>query len=134
MTAIAVSLDPGRFLRRVLLVDAATCIATGALLTLDSAPLSRLLGLPEVLLLYAGASLFPCAALMLWVALRERLSHAGAWIVVAGNAAWVLGSVALLVAAAPTVLGYAFVIAQAFAVALLAELEFIGLRRSLEPA
>jgi len=45
MTAIAVSLDPNRFLRRVLLVDAATCVATGALLALDSAPLSRLLGL-----------------------------------------------------------------------------------------
>ena len=129
MTAIAATFDPSRFLRRVLLVDAAICIATGALLTLDSAPLSRLLGLPELLLLYAGASLFPCAALMLWVALRERLSPAGAWIVVAGNAAWVAGSVALLVATAPTALGYAFVIAQALAVALLAELEFVGLKK-----
>src|SRR5581483_1652964 len=99
MTAIAVTFDPSRFLRRVLLVDAATCVATGALLTLDSAALSRLLGLPEALLLFAGASLFPCAALMLWVALRERLSRAGGWIVVAGNAAWVACSVALLVAA-----------------------------------
>jgi len=68
------------------------------------------------------------------VALRQRLSRAGAGLVVAGNAAWVAGSVALLVAAAPTGLGYAFVIAQALAVALLAELEFIGLRRTAEPA
>jgi hypothetical protein len=134
MTAIAVSLDPSRFLRRVLLVDAATCVATGALLALDAALLSRLLGLPQALLFYAGASLFPCAALMLWVALREPLSRAGAWIVVAGNAAWVAASVALLFAAAPTGLGSAFVIAQALAVALLAELEFIGLRKSLQPA
>lgn len=134
MTAIAATLDPSRFLRRVLLVDAATCVATGALLALDAVPLSRLLGLPQGLLFSAGASLFPCAALMLWVALRERLSRAGAWIVVVGNAAWIAGGVALLLASAPTALGYAFVIAQALAVALLAELEFIGLRRSVEPA
>jgi hypothetical protein len=38
--------------------------------------------------------------------------------------------VALLFAAAPTALGQAFVIAQAAAVALLAELEFIGLRKA----
>ena len=35
----------------------------------------------------------------------------------------------LLVVTLPTALGYAFVIAQALAVALLAELEFVGLRR-----
>jgi hypothetical protein len=134
MTAIAATLDPSRFLRRVLFVDAATCLATGALLALDAGSLSRLLGLPQALLFYAGASLFPCAALMLWVALREPLSRAGAWLVVAGNAAWVAASVALLFAAAPTGLGTAFVIAQALAVALLAELEFIGLRKLMEPA
>jgi hypothetical protein len=134
MTAIAATLGSSRFLRRVLLVDAATCVATGVLLTLDAGPLSGLLGLPRALLFYAGASLFPCAALMLLIALREHLWRAGAWIVIGGNAAWVAASVALLLAAAPSALGYAFVIAQALVVALLAELEFIGLRNSVEPA
>jgi len=130
MTAIAASVDRSTFLRRVLFVDAATCIATGTLLVVDAQPLSRMLGLPAALLFYAGMSLFPSAALMLWVALRERLSRAGAWIVVAGNALWVFASAALLVITAPTMLGYAFVIAQAVAVALLAELEFVGLRKA----
>jgi hypothetical protein len=130
MTAITASLDQTTFLRRVLLVDAGTCIATGALLALDATPLSRMLGLPAAILFWAGASLFPSAALMLWVALREQLSRAGAWIVVAGNALWVLASAALLVISAPTTLGYAFLIAQAVAVALLAELEFVGLRKA----
>ena len=130
MSAIAASLDRSIFLRRVLLVDAATCMATGALLALARAPLAALLGLPGTLLLYAGVSLFPCAALMLWVARREPLARAAAWLVVVGNALWVLGSAALLVVYSPTALGDVFVIAQALAVALLAELEYIGLRRS----
>ena len=129
MTTLTASLDRAAFLRRVLFVDAATCVATGALLTLDAAPLARLLGLPAALLFYAGASLFPCAALMLWVALREQLSRAGAWIIIAGNVAWVVDSGLALIGTAPTALGYAFVIAQMLAVALLAELEFIGLRK-----
>jgi hypothetical protein len=129
MSSIATSLDRSTFLRRVLLVDAGTCIATGALLALASTLLSRMLGLPAALLFYAGLALFPSAALMLWVALREPLARAAAWLVVIGNALWVLGSAALLVSYSPTALGYVFVIAQGVAVALLAELEYVGLRR-----
>jgi hypothetical protein len=129
MTAIAANLDRSSFLRRVLWVDAATCLATGLLLSLQAAPLAGLLGLPAALLTYAGLSLLPCAALMLWIATRESIWRLGAWTVIAGNAAWVAGSAALLVAYSPTLPGYAFVIAQAVVVALLAELEFTGLRR-----
>jgi hypothetical protein len=68
MTTLTAVLDRSVFLRRVLLVDAATGVATGLLMTLDSGPLAPLLG-------------------------------------------------------------HAFVIAQAVVVALLAELEFAGLRR-----
>ncbi|MDQ3222974.1 MAG: hypothetical protein M3Q75_05805 [Gemmatimonadota bacterium] len=52
--------------------------------------------------------------------------------VVAINLVWVLGSVALVVAGRfpLTVLGLAFVLAQAAAVALFAALQFLGLRRS----
>jgi hypothetical protein len=129
MTAIATSLDRSTFLRRVLLVDAATCIVTGAVLAIARAPLESMLDLPVALLLYSGVSLFPCAALMFWVGVREPLARAAARLVVVGNALWVLGSAAVLVAYSPTALGYAFVIAQAVAVALLAELEYVGLRR-----
>jgi hypothetical protein len=120
----------GTFLRRVLLVDAATCIATGALLSLDAGPLAPMLGLPAALLFYAGASLFPTAAFMLWVAMRRDITRTGTWLVIAGNALWVVGSIAIL-GLAPTGLGYAFVIAQAAVVALLAELEYAGLRKAV---
>jgi len=129
MTTLAATEDRSACLRRVLYADTATCIATGALLTLDAAPLSPLLGLPAALLLYSGLSLFPIAAFMLWVATRRDIPHPGAWLVVIGNAAWVIGSVAVLAGLSPTTLGYAFVIAQAVVVALLAELEYAGLRK-----
>ena len=117
-------------LRRVLLLDAATCVATGLLLSLFAVPLEALLALPYTLLQYAGLSLFPIAAFMAWVAMREKPLKAGVWAVIAGNAAWVAASIALLFLLAPSPLGYAFVIAQALAVALLAELEYVGLRRT----
>ena len=132
MTTLSVpsaTLDRASFLRRVLYVDTATCVATGALMTLDAAPLSTLLGLPAALLFWSGLSLFPIAAFMLWVATRRDIPRPGAWLVIAGNAGWVAGSALVLVATAPTALGYAFVIAQAVVVALLAELEYAGLKR-----
>jgi len=117
------------YLRRVLMVDASTCVATGVLMFLFATPLSTLLGLPAALLLYAGASLFPIAAFMAWLALRRDVSRWGAWVVILGNAGWVAGSVLVLVVFSPTAVGDAFVIAQAVVVAFLAELEYYGLRR-----
>ena len=123
------TLDRSTFLRRVLCVDAATCVATGALMTLDAAPLSTLLALPAALLFGSGLSLFPIAAFMLWVATRRDIPRPGVWLVICGNAGWVAGSALVLLANVPTALGYAFVIAQAVVVALLAELQYSGLRR-----
>jgi hypothetical protein len=112
------------------MVDAATCLAMGALLVLFAAPLSTLLGLPSVLLAYAGAILFPIAGFMAWVAIRRELSRWGAWVVILGNAGWVVGSVVLLVVLELAVLGYAFVIGQAVVVGFLAKLEYAGVQRS----
>jgi len=111
------------------MVDAATCIATGGLLTLAANPLAPVLGLSAVVLEYAGIGLFPIAAFMLWVATRSPIPATGGWLIVIGNLAWVVGSAVVLFASSPTLLGYAFVIAQAVVVAALAELEFQGLRR-----
>lgn len=52
------------FLRRVLLVDGTSCIASGLLAVFGSRALGQLLGLPDNLLLYAGLSLFPFAAFL----------------------------------------------------------------------
>ena len=129
MSAIAVPHDRSTFLRRVLLVDAATCVATGALLVIDAAPLAAMLALPLELLRYAGLSLFPIAVFMALVATRATPPRAGVWLVIAGNVGWVLGSLLVMAAFSPTLLGHAFVAAQAAAVALLAWLEYVGLRR-----
>ena len=129
MTTLEAVLDRTATLRRVLMVDAATCVATGLLMTLFTTPLSSLLGLPAALLAYAGAALFPIAGFMGWLALRDDVSRAGTWLVILGNAGWVVGSALVLLLFSPTALGYAFVIAQALVVAFLAELEYYGLRR-----
>jgi uncharacterized membrane protein len=129
MTAIAASLDRSTFLRRALWVDAATCLATGALLATAASPLAPFLGLPDELLRYAGVALFPVAAFMGWLSLRREVPRWGAWLAVLGNAGWVAGSALVLFVLSPTALGYAFVVAQAAAVAALAELEYAGLRR-----
>ena len=125
--------DRPDFLRTVLLVDTATCIATGLLMTLGAKLVGELTHIPTGLLMSAGLSLFPTAALIAFVATRRTLWPAGIWLVVLGNFGWVAGSFLLLLGGtiAPNVLGITFVIAQAVAVAVLAELEFIGLRHKL---
>ena len=62
---------------------------------------------------------------------REAISRPAVQAIIAMNVLWVAGSVLVLVGGftSPTVLGYAFVIAQAVVVGVFAELQFIGLRR-----
>ncbi|TFW02521.1 hypothetical protein E4K72_13355 [Oxalobacteraceae bacterium OM1] len=121
-----------RFLRNVLLVDAATCVASGLLMSLGAAPLAALLELPEVPLREAGLILLPFAAFVAFTATRERIPRGLVWCVIAANAMWTLDSIALLLSGwvSPNGLGTAFVLMQAIAVAALAELEFFGLKRA----
>ena len=120
-----------KFLRNVLLIDAVTCIATGLLMILATGLLANLTQLPPELLRTAGLSLFPIAAFIAFVATRAELSRAGVWLVILGNVGWVGASLGVLLggAVSPNILGYAFVLAQALAVAVLAELEFTGVRK-----
>jgi len=120
------------FLRRALIADAVASAATGLLMLLAANPLEQWLALPAGMLRAAGASLLPFAAIVAWLGLRETISRAGVWTVIALNALWVIDSVALLFTSwvQPALLGYAFVLAQAAAVAVLAELEYVGLRRA----
>lgn len=125
------NLQSPHFLRRVLLADAATCLATGLLLTLGANALQPLLGLPQALLREAGMLLYPFAALVLFTATRPELPRMLVWVIVISNALWAFDSAMLLLAGwvTPTLPGKAFVVVQALAVALFAELEFFGLRR-----
>ena len=120
------------FLRRVLLADAATSGATGLLMMLGAGAAGELLGVPDALLRYAGLTLLPFAALVALLATRENLWRAGVWAVVVCNALWAADSVLLLLTGwiEPNELGIAFIVAQALVVAVFAELEYLGLRRS----
>ena len=123
---------PSPFLRRVLVADALASGATGLLLALGADKLEGLLGLPAVLLLCAGLILLPSAAVLGMIAARPSVPRAALWAVIVCNALWAIDSIALLASGwvAPTGLGYGFVLAQALVVALFAELQYLGMRRS----
>jgi hypothetical protein len=125
------TIHPSRFLRGVLLADAAASGATSLLLIAGAGLLEGLLGLPVVLMREAGLVLVPYVAFVAWVATREHVARAAVWAIIAANAVWAIASIGLLAGGlvAPTLLGYAFVIAQAVVVALLGELQYVGLRR-----
>ena len=121
------------FLRWVLRADAATCIAIGLLMILGSNLLAQFLGLPTELSRYAGFSLLPFAAFLIYLAGREHLSLPAIWAVIVINTLWTIDSLLLLLGGwvEPTGLGHALIIFQAFGVAMFAALEYFGLRRSV---
>lgn len=125
------TIRPSSFLRGVLLADAVASGATGLLLIVGAGLLEGLLGLPVTLMREAGVVLIPYVAFVAWVATRERVARGVVWAIIAANALWAIASAGLLASGlvAPTLLGYAFVIAQAVVVALLGELQYVGLRR-----
>ena len=122
--------SPG-FLRRVLLADAVSGLAMGAMLVLGAGALEPLLGLSVTLLREAGLVLLLIAAFVGYVGLRRALSRRMVWAVIALNALWVVDSFVLLFSGwvSPTLTGQVFIAGQAVAVAVLAELEFFGVRR-----
>jgi hypothetical protein len=119
------------FLRTVLRIDAATCVATGLLMAAGSSLVSNFTQIPAGLLTSAGLSLFPIAAFITFVASRAPFWPLGVLLVIGGNIGWVLASIGLLASGAikPNILGVAFVVVQAAAVALLATLEYVVLGR-----
>jgi len=118
-------------LRKVLWLDALSCVAMSALLLLFASPIQALLGLEPGFMRAAGATLLPFAAFVAWAASRERISRVAVGWVIAINALWVIDSLAILFFGwvQPTTLGTAFIVAQAIFVGVLAELEFVGLKR-----
>lgn len=120
------------FLRYVLLADTATCLACGFLLTVGGNFLESLLGLPVNLMFYAGLSLFPFAAFLIYAATRQSISKTVIWAIVGVNLLWTIDSFLLLISGyvAPTDFGYAFVIFQAVGVLMFADLEFIAMRKA----
>ena len=126
------NVHPSPLLRQSLLADASTSAAVGLLTLIGAGPLGHLLGLPDMLLRVSGAVLLPYAGFLAYLGLREQVHRMVVWAVVIGNGLWAADSLLLLASGwvAPTPAGYAFVIAQALAVLMYAEFQYVGLRRS----
>jgi hypothetical protein len=124
-------IDAAPFLRRILFADAVISGATGLVMATGSTTLAPVLGMPEPLLRFAGWSLVPFAMIVGALSRQQDPGRSRVAAVVAANAAWVAASAAVLVLGlvVPNGLGYAFVIAQACSVAVLAEMQYAGLRR-----
>ena len=125
--------DHSRFLRRSLQLDGVASGLCGALLLLAAQPISTLLGLSTSgVARVVGGLLVVYAAALLWNAHRPIVSRGEALLAVALNAAWVLGSLVVVVDGPLTLIGNAAVAAVAAAVLGFAVLEVLGLRRLRE--
>jgi hypothetical protein len=119
------------FLRGTLLLDALASGATALLMLAAGGVLADLLAIPAALLRGAGLVLIPYVVFVGYLGMREHAPRAAVWTVVAANVLWAAASLLLLVSGwlAPTMLGYAFVIAQALIVVLFGELQYVALKR-----
>jgi len=125
-------INASQFLRRALLADAIFSGISAVVMTLDAGTLASFLHLPEALLRETGLFLIAYTALVGWLGMRPSVPKALVMIVVVGNAAWTLASIALLFSGAisPNILGEIVIVAQAIATGAFAELQSIGLRKS----
>jgi hypothetical protein len=121
------------FLRLALLLDAGVTGATGLLMAILSTLLGEFLQLPSSLLLFAGLFLLPYAGALVYLSRRDTLPRWAVWAVVVTNVAWAVDCVLLAFSGwvSPTLLGYGFILMQAIVVIAFAELQYVGMRRSL---
>ncbi|HEY0851716.1 MAG TPA: hypothetical protein VGD96_17515 [Bradyrhizobium sp.] len=125
-------ISPSSFLRRALLADAVFSGVSAVGLTFGAGVFAALFSLPEVFLREVGLFLIAYAAFVGWLGTRQTMMKVLVLIVIIGNAAWTLGSIALLFSGAvsPNLPGMVMVGAQAIATGVFAELQYIGLRKS----
>ena len=130
------SIRASSLLRRVLAVDAVFSGASGIAMIAFAEVLANLLQLPVELITEAGIVLLPFAAFVGFVASRNEPARVAVWTVIALNVVWVVDSIVLLFTGwvAPNALGYSVVIAQAAGVLVLADLEYMGMKRSVAAA
>lgn len=120
------------FLRNVLRVDALLSGLTALALMADAEPLAAWTGLPAGALRGIGVALVPWTALLAWLASRAVVPGAAVGTVIALNFVWALDCAlaAFGVLGAPAGPGVALLAVQAAGTVVLAELEWMGLRRA----
>jgi hypothetical protein len=126
------SIRASSLLRRVLIVDALSSGAMGVAMFALADVFASLLQLPVELIREAGIILLPFSAFVGFVASRREPARIAVWAIIAMNVVWVVDSIVLLFTGwvAPNALGYIFVITQAAFVLVLADFEYMGLKRS----
>ena len=123
-----------RLLRYSLRGNAVFSSASGLALIAAAGPLARIMGVPgSVSLPGLGVQLLVFAGLLLWLASREAIRPALAMAVVVADGLWVAGTVPVLLAGVLTPAGGWIAFALANAVALLAVLQYLGIRRMGAP-
>ncbi|MGE0807490.1 MAG: hypothetical protein AB7L76_18240 [Burkholderiaceae bacterium] len=125
-------IESSKLLKNALWMDAAAGGAMALLQLLGTAAVVRLTGLPTALLLGSGAFLLGFVVLLVLMARATRLPAALVLLVVVGNFGWAVGSLLWLLVGSSTGNGFgvAYVLVQALAVLALAEVEYMGLKRS----
>lgn len=123
------------FLRTVLKLDAAICLAMAAIVIPLSGMLSQPLGIEAAALSGAAGALIPIGLFVLWLGTRREAPAALVVLVIAGNIAWAVASFAAAGSVpAVTFLGQATVAGQGLAVLVLAIAEWAGLKSSVAEA
>jgi hypothetical protein len=125
-------IDPSSFLRRALIADAIFSGVAALGFAFGAGAFASLFSLPEAFLRDVGLFLIAYAAFVGWLGTRRTMMRMLVLLVIAGNAAWTLGSMALLFSGSvsPNAFGMVMVVTQAIATGVFAELQYIGLRKS----
>ena len=112
-------------LRSILRLDGVACLAMGVGMAALAPTLGAFTDLAPSVLLGAGVVLLPTGTFILAVAQRREIPAKGVALIVLGNAAWVLASIALplLGLVQPNAIGWVLLLGQAAAVAGLTALE-----------
>lgn len=125
-------INASTFVRRALLADAIFSGVAALGFTFGASAFGALFNLPEALLRETGLFLIFYTALVGWLASRAAVPKPLVLLVVIGNVAWTIGSIALLFSGAvsPNLSGELMVVAQAIATGVFAELQYVGMRKS----
>lgn len=125
-------LGSSTWLLRALWIDVLFSGVAGVAMGAGHTLLATVLGLPEGLLIGAALVCLVWAAALVALARRPHIARPLVWGVVLGNGAWVAASIALLTFGwvQPSGLGTAFLVAQAVAVGVFAELQWWAMRRA----
>lgn len=120
------------FLRQVLFADAIGSSVSILAMLLFATPLASLLALPAPLIVGAALACVPFVVLVTAVAWPAKPRAAGVWLVIALNLVWAMGAAVLAFSGevTPNAMGWAFIASQALFVLVLAELQYVGLRRA----